>query len=190
LEEKTPAVTAQSNWQLLNNLAVIAIHNRDYHKAKKLLEAAIALKEDATINNNLGIVHAQLGHKQTASQYFNKAQLRKEARYNMGLLLAQNEEYKKAIPYLKEYPNDNLAFAQLMNNDNHAALETFHKIKTKNALDYYLMAVAAARTKNKSEMTTSLSKALQMQPELKKWAASDIAFYPYKEDPAYQNLVK
>jgi hypothetical protein len=108
----------------------------------------------------------------------------------MGLLLTQNGEYRKAIPYLKEHPDIHLAFAQLMNNDNRAALDTFHKIKLKNALDYYMMAVAAARTNHTQEMTSSLSKAIQMQPELKKWAASDIAFYPYKDNPSYQQIIK
>ena len=190
LNENPPAVAAQNNWQLLNDIAVVAIHNHEYHKAKKLLEAAIILKQDATINNNLGIVHAHIGNKAEAAQYFNKAQLRKEARYNMGLILTQNGEYRKAIPYLKEHPDANLAFAQLMNNDNHAALETLHQLKVKNAMDYYMMAVAAAKTKNTQEMSNCLSKAIQMQPNLKKWAASDIAFYPYKNNPAYQNIVK
>ena len=54
---------------------------------------------------------------------------------------------QKAIPYLKDKPNINLAYAQLMNNDNRAALETFRKIKMQNAMDYYMQAVAAARIK-------------------------------------------
>lgn len=190
LTEKTPAVTAQSNWQLLNDLAVMAIDNKEYGKARKLLEAAAVLKEDPTVNNNLGIIHAHMGHKREASQYFDKAKLRKEARYNMGLILMQNGEYAKAIPYLQNHPNINLAFSQLMNNDNKAALNTFHKIKLNNAMDYYLMAVAAARTKDTQEMTASLNKAIQMQPNLKNWAASDISFYPYKGDPVYMQIIK
>ena len=190
LSEKNPAVTAQSNWQLLNDLAVMAIDNKEYGKAQKLLEAAAILKEDATINNNMGIVHAQMGRKREASQCFDKAKLRKEARYNMGLILMQNGEYGKAIPYLQTQPNINLAYSQLMNNDNKAAMDTFHKIKLKNAMDYYLMAVAAARTKDTREMTTSLTKAIQMQPNLKNWAATDISFYPYKGDPVYMQIVK
>ena len=63
LTEKTPAVTAQTNWQLLNDLAVMAINNKEYSKAQKILEAAVALKQDATVNNNLGVIHAQMGHK-------------------------------------------------------------------------------------------------------------------------------
>lgn len=34
LTEKTPAVTAQTNWQLLNDLAVMAIDNKEYSKAQ------------------------------------------------------------------------------------------------------------------------------------------------------------
>ena len=131
-----------------------------------------------------------MGHKREAAQYFDKAKIRKEARYNMGLILMQNGEYAKAIPYLKDKPNINLAYAQLMNNDNRAALETFRKIKMQNAMDYYMQAVAAARIKDTKEMAVSLQKAIQMQPDLKNWAAIDISFYPYKGDPVYMQIVK
>lgn len=190
LTEKTPAVTAQTNWQLLNDLAVMAIDNKQYSKAQKLLESAVALKQDATVNNNLGVVYAQSGNKAKAAQYFDKAKIRKEARYNMGLILMENGEYAKAIPYLKDMPNINLAFAQLMNNDNRAALDTFHKIKMQNAVDYYLMAVASARLNNTKDMALALQKAIQMQPDLKNWAATDISFYPYRGDPVYLQIVK
>lgn len=190
LTEKTPAVTARTNWQLLNDLAVMAINNKEYTKAKKLLEAAIILKEDATMSNNMGVVHACCGHRKDAAQCFDRAKTRKEARYNMGLVLLENGEYGKAIPYLKERPNINLAYAQMMNNDNRAALDTFHKIKMANAMDYYMMAVAAARVKDTKDMALALTKATQMQPELKKKASSDMAFYPYKNDPIYVQIVK
>ena len=77
-----------------------------------------------------------------------------------------------------------------MNNDNRAALETFRKIKMQNAMDYYMQAVAAARIKDTKEMAVSLQKAIQMQPDLKNWAAIDISFYPYKGDPVYMQIVK
>lgn len=190
LTEKTPAVTAQTNWQLLNDLAVMAIENKEYSKAQKLLESAIALKQDATINNNLGVAYAQQGNKAKAAQMFDKAQIRKEARYNMGLILLQQGQYAKAVPYLKEMPNINLAYAQLMNNDNRAALETFKKMKMNNATDYYMMAVAAARVKDTKDMAMALEKAVQMNPQLKQWAATDVAFYPYKGDAVYMQIVK
>lgn len=190
LTEKTPAVTAQTNWQLLNDLAVMAIENKEYSKAQKLLESAIALKQDATINNNLGVAYAQQGNKAKAAQMFDKAQIRKEARYNMGLILLQQGQYAKAVPYLKEMPNINLAYAQLMNNDNRDALETFKKMKMNNATDYYMMAVAAARVKDTKDMAMALEKAVQMNPQLKQWAATDVAFYPYKGDAVYMQIVK
>lgn len=188
--EGTPVVTAQTNWRLLNNLAVMAINDKEYSKAQKLLEAAGALKQDAAVDNNMGVIRAQRGHQREAARYFDKAGIRKEARYNMGLILLQNGEYAKAIPYLKDRPNINLAYAQLMNNDNRAALETFHKIKMQNAMDYYMQAVAAARVKDTKEMAASLQKAISMQPDLKNWAATDISFYPYKGDPVYMQIVR
>ena len=50
--------------------------------------------------------------------------------------------------------------------------------------------VAAARIKDTKEMAVSLQKAIQMQPDLKNWAATDISFYPYKGDPVYMQIVK
>ena len=57
-------------------------------------------------------------------------------------------------------------------------------------MDYYMQAVAAARIKDTKEMAVSLQKAIQMQPDLKNWAATDISFYPYKGDPDYMQIVK
>ena len=59
-----------------------------------------------------------------------------------------------------------------------------------NAVEYYLMAVAAARTKNTKEMAVALSKAIDMQPDLKNWAATDISFYPYKGDAVFMQIMK
>lgn len=95
----------------------------------------------------MGVMYAMQGNKAKAADMFDKAKIRKEARYNMGLILLQQGDYSKAIPYLKEMPNINLAYAQMMNNDNRSALETFKNMKMNNAMDYYLMAVAAARVK-------------------------------------------
>ena len=55
---------------------------------------------------------------------YTKASIKNEAKYNLGMLLLKDKEYSKAIPYLKAMPNVNLAYAQLMANDNRAALET------------------------------------------------------------------
>lgn len=189
LTEKVPAVSAQTNWDLLNDLAVVAIQNKDYKKAQKLLESAMVLKQDASIQNNMGVYYALMGDK-NAPAMFDKAQIRKEARYNMGLILLQQENYSKAIPYLKEMPDANLGYAQLMNNDNRDAWKTFNNVNNKNAMDYYMMAVAAARLKDPQNMAMALQKAVQMQPQLKKWAETDITFYPYKGDAVYMEVVK
>lgn len=189
-DEMSPAVPTQWNWQLLNDLAVVAIQNKDYAKAQKLLEAAWTLKQDAAVMNNLAIVYGQQGNSTKASDMLSKAQIRKEARYNMGLMLMKQGNYSKAIPYLKEMPNINLAYAQLMNNDNRAALDTFKKLKLTNATEYYMMAVAAARVKDAQDMAMALQKAIQMNSKLKQWAATDVEFYPYKGNPVFMQIVK
>ena len=58
----------------------MAINNKVYTKAQIILEAAVALKQEASVNNNLGVIHAQMGHKREEAQYFDKDKIRKEAR--------------------------------------------------------------------------------------------------------------
>lgn len=189
-DENTPTVGTQWNWQLLNDLAVIAIQHKDYTKAQKLLEAAIMLKQDPAIQNNLGIVYAKQGNTSKAADMLSKAQVKKEAQYNMGLILLQQGNYQKAVSYLKNTPSINLAYAQLMAGDNAAALNTFKRLKLTTGTEYYLMAVAAARAKDIDTMTMALQKAIQMNPRLRAQAATDVEFQPYLNNAVYQQLVK
>lgn len=189
-DEKTPAVGTQWNWQLLNDLAVGAIQHKEYAKAQKLLEAAVVLKQDPAILNNLGITYAQQGNRAKAREVFNKAQVKKEARYNMGLLLMQEGDYQKAVSYLNDRPSIYLAYAQLMANDNQAAMDTFRRLKLTNAVEYYLMGVAAARVNDENAMATALQKAFQMNPKLRQQAETDVEFRPYMNNPAFARLFK
>lgn len=186
--DKTPAVAAQWNWQLLNDLAVVAIQNKDYAKAQKLLEAAVVLKQDPAILNNLGVAYARQGNYSKAGEMMNKAQVRKEAQYNMGLILLQEGNYSKALSYLKGTPTIYLAYAQLMANDNQAALNTFKQLKLTNGTEYYLMAVAAARLKDTNTMTMALQKAFQLNPRLRQQAMRDVEFRDYANSPLFAQL--
>lgn len=185
-----PAVSTHGNWQLLNDLAVVAIQNGDYGKALKLLEAAIVMKQDATLLNNLGVIYANQGSNAKAIEMLSNAQIKNEAKYNMGLILLQQGEYAKAVRYLQAMPDINLAYAQLLANDNHAALKTFKSLTLTTGMQYYMEAVAAARTKDVSTMAMALKKAVQLNPKLKQWAASDIEFYPYAKESVFMEIIK
>lgn len=183
--DKTPAVGTQWNWQLLNDLAVLAIQNKEYAKAQKLLEGAIVLKQDPALMNNLGIAYARQGNVTKAREMLDKAQVRKEARFNMGLILMQQGDYVKAVNYLKDTPSIYLAYSQLKAGDNRAAMDTFRHLKLTNATEYYMMAVAAARVKDTSAMTQALQKAFELNPQLKKQASTDVEFRDYTTDPVF-----
>lgn len=183
--DKTPAVGTQWNWQLLNDLAVLAMQNKEYAKAQKLLEAAIVLKQDPALMNNLGIAYARQGNMTKARDVLDKAQVRKEAKFNMGLILMQQGEYAKAVNYLKDTPSIYLAYSQLKAGDNRAAMDTFRHLKLTNATEYYMMAVAAARVKDTSVMKQALQQAFQMNPTLKKQASTDVEFRNYTTDSIF-----
>ncbi|MFR4037790.1 MAG: tetratricopeptide repeat protein [Butyricimonas faecalis] len=187
--QETSVLSARTDVNLLNDLAVIAIRNKDYRKAKKLLESAAVINQKPEVMNNLGIVYQNEGNNTQAKDMYTKASIKKEAKYNLGILLLKNKEYNKAIPYLKTMPNVNLAYAQLMANDNRAALETLKKLNLTEGYEYYMMAVAAARVKDVQTMASALQKAIQLDPQLKGMASTDKEFYPYAQESIYLNIV-
>lgn len=135
--------------------------------------------------NNLGIAYARQGNMTKARDVLDKAQVRKEAKFNMGLILMQQGEYAKAVNYLKDTPSIYLAYSQLKAGDNRAAMDTFRHLKLTNATEYYMMAVAAARVKDTSVMKQALQQAFQMNPILKKQASTDVEFRNYTTDSIF-----
>ena len=188
--QENSVLSSQTDANLLNDLAAMAIQNKEYGKAKKLLESALVMKQQPETYNNLGITYMKEGNKAKAKEMFGKASVKKEAKYNMGLILMQEGNYKQAIPYLKEMPDINLAYSQLMAGDNRAALDTFKKLNLTNGYEYYLMAIAAARVKDTSAMAMALQKAIQMEPQLKEKATTDREFYPYAQETVFMDIVE
>ena len=187
--QETSVLSARTDVNLLNDLAVIAIRNKDYRKAKKLLESAAVINQKPEVLNNLGIVYQNEGNNTQAEDMYTKASIKNEAKYNLGMLLLKDKEYSKAIPYLKAMPNVNLAYAQLMANDNRAALETLKKLNLTEGYEYYMMAVTAARVKDVQAMAVALQKAIQLDPQLKERASTDKEFYPYAQESIYLDIV-
>ena len=187
--QENSVLSAQTDVSLLNDLAAMAIRNKDYRKAKKLLESAAVIKDQPEVFNNLGIVYQNEGNNAQAQNMYSKASVKKEAKYNLGVLLLQQKEYSKAIPYLKAMPNIDLAYAQLMANDNRAALETLKSLNLTSGYEYYMMAVAAARVKDTQTMAVALQKAIQLDSQLKEKARTDKEFYPYAQETIYLNIV-
>lgn len=188
---ETMVMTPPTDWKALNDLAVMAIQNGKYRKAQKLLEsAAIIAKGNAIIYNNMGIACTGQGNILQASEHFKKAQIRKEAKYNMGLLLMESGEYKKAQSYLNNTPDAALAYCQLQCGENREALRTLKQISKHNANDYYLLAVAAARCNEPNTMGEALQTASHHDKKMKHKAKHDTEFYPYRNTEQYKNAVK
>ena len=188
---ETMVATPPSDWKALNDLAVFAIQNKKYRKAQKLLEtAAVIAKGNTIIYNNMGISCAGQGNTLKASENFNKAQIRKEAKFNMGILLMEMGDYKKAQSYLNSTPNVPLAYCQLQCGENKEALKTLKDIEKANAGDYYLLAVAAARCNEPNTMSYALQTACHHDRKLQHKAKHDTEFYPYRKTEQFQNAVK
>jgi len=69
----------------------------------------------------------------------------------------------------------------ILSQDYADALKTLNKIKTPDAMTYYLRAILAARMEDKSEVKDNLTKAIELDASLAKRAANDAEFSDYRE---------
>ena len=141
--------------------------------------------------NNMGIAQFRKGDLKHGEGCFNKAQeLGGDETYNLGLVNIAKGEYATAASLLSGAScNFNLGLAQVLNEDYAGADKTLG-CADKNADNYYLLAVSAARQENKSAMLDNLGQAFKANADLKAAAAKDRSFLKYFKDADFQALVK
>ena len=83
----------------------------------------------------------------------------------------------------------NAGLAQLLNKD-YAAAEKTLKCAPQNAETHYLLAVVGARTNNTALLYENLTKAVEMDGEMKAVAAKDREFIEFFEVPDFQAIVQ
>jgi len=189
---KTAANLFADSWEAQTNYAYGEILNGNYADALPYLEKANELApNNATVLNNMGVIHAKQGAWDKAKKCFTNAQnLGANENYNLGVVAIQFGEYNKALELFGSRKCDvNVGLAQVMTakyEDAKANLSCAEETCKTN----YLLAIVGARTANDADVFGSLKKAFDINPKLKGKALNDREFIKYFENEEFLTLVK
>jgi outer membrane protein OmpA-like peptidoglycan-associated protein len=182
----------KDDWRAFNNAGVIELANGKLNQASSDFNTANSLApNNVIVLNNLGAVEAQRGNMNASLADFAKAKgLGANETYNDGIPQIAKGNYDNAVSALNaKQCNHNLGLAQLLAGNSQAAIVTL-KCAPANAMTYYVLAIAAARTNDKTMLWDNLTKAVKMNGDLKAKAAGDREFIRYFNVPEFQAIVK
>jgi outer membrane protein OmpA-like peptidoglycan-associated protein len=182
----------KDDWRAFNNAGVIELANGKLNQAASDFNTANSLApNNVIVLNNLGAVEAQRGNMNASLADFAKAKgLGANETYNAGIPQITKGNYDNAVSALNAKKcNHNLGLAQLLAGNSQAAIVTL-KCAPANAMTYYVLAIAAARTNDKTMLWDNLTKAVKMNGDLKAKAAGDREFIRYFNVPEFQAIVK
>lgn len=180
------------DWRGYNNAAAVLLMMNNTERAQSLLEQANQMSpNNPEVINNMGVVASMNKDYTKALTYYAEAEkLGADASYNKGIAFIPKGKYDQALTSLRSAKcSYNLALAQLMSDNNNAAITTLDCAK-ENAQVHYLKAVVAARNENTSAMYESLVKAFTADASLKAQAQKDREFVKYFAEQDFINAIK
>lgn len=181
-----------NDWRGFNNLAVVSMWNNNLGQAASSIDKASQLEpNNGLIINNHGALESKRGnYKQAAVLYGQAKNLGIDVNYNLGITQLAQSRYDQALSLMSNRKcNTNVALAQIMTEKYDQAKATMG-CAPESAHNYYMMAVAGARTGDVKMMTDNLTKAISMDPALKTQAAEDREFIKYFTNPEFMAVVK
>jgi Flp pilus assembly protein TadD, contains TPR repeats len=182
-----------NDWRGPNNAGLVLVKQQKYADAKPLFEKAEKLNNnEPIIKNNLGVCELKEGNLAKAETYFGAASGAGDAvNNNLGILSIIKGDYAKAVKYLGDSDSPNAGLAKILAGDNNGALKSLDNCTWQGCYwKEYFKAVVGARTAKENLMYESLAKAIELKPELKKTAATDMEFAKYFNEAKFKELVK
>ncbi len=175
-----------------NNAAVVEMGNGKLGEAASHLAKADQMEpNNKAIVNNLGALASKKGdYKNAFTQYGKAKSLGADVNYNMGIAELAMNNYDKSLSMMgSKKCNSNVALAQIMTGK-YSEATTSLKCAPESGHNYYLLAVAAARSADVKSMIDNLTKAIAKDPALKAQAADDREFVKFFANPEFMALVK
>jgi Flp pilus assembly protein TadD len=180
-----------SDWRGPNNEGFIYWEKNDVNNAKFAFEKAKSLDANSFVLNNLGAAELATGNVKAAKEYFMAALgSNNKVAYNLALINVKEAKYSEAVTNLGECTNFNAALANLLNGDAKKAATLLENKESKTGMDYYLLAVVAARQGNSDKVYGNLKTALNQDASLAKKAKTDLEFYKLFETNEFKEIVK
>ena len=181
-----------ADWAGPNNYAALILREGKYQEANDLLEELTTrFPENDTVTNNLGVAKRFLKKYNEAKEKYQKAQAGGIPEgNNLGILYIKYGDYESAIESFPDTQCDyNSALAYTLATQYEQALERIDCNKNKNASIYYLRAIVGARTNDRDLMTTSLSRAIDLDSEYKERAQEDLEFRRYRDTAEFRQSI-
>jgi Flp pilus assembly protein TadD len=182
-----------ADWRGHNNAGTILAQQFKFKEAAPLFEKAEQLNNnEPIIKNNLAVVAIASGDMKKAEELLGAAAgAGNEVNYNLGMVSLKKGEYEKALRYFSKDADVNTALAKILTGDNNGALKDLEAFNLPGCyMKEYLKAVIGARTAKETLLFDSLKKAVEINPDLKAKAKTDMEFARYAENPKFQEIVK
>jgi Flp pilus assembly protein TadD len=185
-----------NDWRGYNGLASVYMSTGDYANAMVNLEKANSLSpENGVILANMGVVHRTRGDYAKAEQMYKSASGKgTNVSYNMGVLAIKRGNYPEAVSYFGQSGKKdfNTALADLLNGNNDGCKTTLDNMtaEQKDWSAYYLRAICAARAGSSDDAAANLTRAVQMNPDVRNLAKDDVEFMKMWDNPAFQGAIK
>ncbi len=189
---KKAAEVYPNDWRTHNNIGYVLYNDGNYKDAKVAFEKANSVKpNEPAVMNNLGALELQDGNIEKAEEYFGGAAgAGAELDNNLGVIAMKKGEYPQAVRYFGNSTSNNAALSRILNGDYQGAEATIQANADKDARSYYLNAIVGARTNNSEKVFANLRKAVELDGDNKKLAATDMEFAKYFEDVTFKSIVQ
>ena len=180
------------DWRGPNNVGFAYIHLNKVGDAKTAFENAKKLKSNNIVLNNLGVCALMEKDLNGAEEYFKSASgAGSEVNYNMGILYIKKADYTSAVTSFGSNCSFNAGLAKLLNGDNEGAVKTIDCAEDKDAAwNFYLKAIAGARSADTDLMYNNLRAAISKDSSLSAFAKTDMEFFKYFDDDTFKSIVK
>jgi hypothetical protein len=181
------------DWAGKNNYAAVLLKSGHTSEANDMFEELHkTYPGNDTITSNLGVAKRWMHNYNGAKDLYTSAQMKGvKENNNLGILYIKYGDYQAATSSFEPNRCDyNVALAYTLKGQYDTALQKVDCIVNKSANDYYLRAIIGARKGDKDLMTTSLTRAIQMDPTLRDRAKEDLEFRKYMNTPEFANAIR
>ena len=160
-----------------NNLAAVAYSKGNYDEAQRYLtQAAATGAACAETKANLGLLALQRGDVKAAENYIGQAGNAAGLAETLGNLHLAQGNYALAEQDFNGVNSNSAALAHILNKNYAKAAQTLKNVEKADGMTDYLQAIVNARQGNDDAAQSFLRSAIQKDPSLKDYAASDLEF--------------
>lgn len=190
-----------NDWRGFNNLAVVQARSGKDQEADANFKKASSLNASSNIvKNNQGLMARRTGDFKSAERLLKEVEAsgdkdisQESIARNLGALYIRTGEYEKALPYLEKNKcsfNSALGYALAKNNDEAKSSLDCVQTEERDASYYYLAAIVGARSEKLDQVTTNLTRSIQLDAAMRDKAKVDAEFRKYSASSEFQAAIR